>query len=324
MPKLPQNALKEAEKAAKEKDRQGNKLIAALALWHSDIVRTFEQSIVDGLPIVLLTARQFDELEQILKRHYESTSKAFSSFKLSVQAGKTELTKQTQANIIRQVETLIQSAPERLQSIKNTTENQKEQAYMAARKAFLEEGESNPSNQALAIATGNILRNRLKNHRAELAISETNWVVEGTRQAHVTISKQPISESLNEVAAAINVQDKNQAEKAANQTQELSALTESNTAKEAGEKAKRAAGILSFFQATQLRSLSDKVVEQIKMWITMGDNRVRQSHRGANGQRRHDTEPFQVGSSLLMYPADGSLGAEIKELVRCRCFVYYL
>lgn len=66
-------------------------------------------------------------------------------------------------------------------------------------------------------------------------------------------------------------------------------------------------------------------------WSSSGDKRVRATHKAADGQKRKKVkkdnhyeleQPFIVGSSKLKYPGDKSLGAEDKELVRCRCTLY--
>lgn len=56
-----------------------------------------------------------------------------------------------------------------------------------------------------------------------------------------------------------------------------------------------------------------------KQWVTMGDNKVRQTHRAAAGQIRLLEEPFIVGDSMMMFPQDSSLGASAAEIVNCRC-----
>jgi hypothetical protein len=56
-----------------------------------------------------------------------------------------------------------------------------------------------------------------------------------------------------------------------------------------------------------------------KTWVTVGDKRVRATHNAANFQTVPEGEPFVVGNSLLMFPGDTSLGAEISEIANCRC-----
>lgn len=64
-------------------------------------------------------------------------------------------------------------------------------------------------------------------------------------------------------------------------------------------------------------SVRDRVKRE---WVTVLDKRTRESHVAADGQRVEGTNaPFSVGSSRLRYPGDTSLGADIKEIIRCRC-----
>lgn len=54
-------------------------------------------------------------------------------------------------------------------------------------------------------------------------------------------------------------------------------------------------------------------------WLTTIDGRERPSHNEANGQVRGIDEPFDVGGSQMMFPGDDSLGAELEEIIQCRC-----
>lgn len=60
-----------------------------------------------------------------------------------------------------------------------------------------------------------------------------------------------------------------------------------------------------------------------KTWLTMRDRRVRHTHAEVDGRTIDITEPFAVGSSLMMMPKDDSLGAGADEIVNCRCSVKY-
>lgn len=57
----------------------------------------------------------------------------------------------------------------------------------------------------------------------------------------------------------------------------------------------------------------------IKTWITMGDSKVRTSHKIANKQKRKVRDPYVVQGQLLMRPKDSSLGATIDNIAKCRC-----
>lgn len=70
----------------------------------------------------------------------------------------------------------------------------------------------------------------------------------------------------------------------------------------------------------------DKSVESTRLkfereWLTVKDERTRFSHLRADGQRRGQNEPFDVGGQKLMYPGDpkGSAG----NIINCRCVLLY-
>ena len=60
-----------------------------------------------------------------------------------------------------------------------------------------------------------------------------------------------------------------------------------------------------------------------KRWSAILDKRTRDTHIKANGQTVPIDQPFVVGNSLLMFPHDGSLGADPSELLNCRCSAIY-
>ena len=60
-----------------------------------------------------------------------------------------------------------------------------------------------------------------------------------------------------------------------------------------------------------------------KFWNTILDGRERITHNIADGQMQPIAMPFEVGTSLLMYPKDTSLGADAAEIINCRCTLSY-
>lgn len=54
-----------------------------------------------------------------------------------------------------------------------------------------------------------------------------------------------------------------------------------------------------------------------KKWLSLHDDRVRDTHRAADGQIQISSEPFTVGGALLMFPCDPN--GPIGETVNCRC-----
>ena len=61
-----------------------------------------------------------------------------------------------------------------------------------------------------------------------------------------------------------------------------------------------------------------------KTWKTERDNRVRETHKEAEGQTVAIWKPFIVGGWELMFPGDDSLGAPDEELSNCRCHGSYI
>lgn len=58
---------------------------------------------------------------------------------------------------------------------------------------------------------------------------------------------------------------------------------------------------------------------RMKTWRTMLDHRVRESHTEMEGVTVPINEWFDVNGSLMMYPKDMSMGADLGEIAGCRC-----
>jgi hypothetical protein len=59
-----------------------------------------------------------------------------------------------------------------------------------------------------------------------------------------------------------------------------------------------------------------------RVWSSAGDGRVRDTHAQMDGQSVSIDEPFiSPSGSQMMYPGDGSLGADASEIIQCRCNV---
>lgn len=56
-----------------------------------------------------------------------------------------------------------------------------------------------------------------------------------------------------------------------------------------------------------------------KVWTAILDDRVRDAHAIADGQKRDIGEPFEVNGELLRHPGDTSLGASASNVINCRC-----
>lgn len=61
-----------------------------------------------------------------------------------------------------------------------------------------------------------------------------------------------------------------------------------------------------------------------KRWLTMLDDKVRQTHEEVEGATIGIDEVFHVGDSLMKFPHDLSESPDPKEVIGCRCAVEYL
>lgn len=61
-----------------------------------------------------------------------------------------------------------------------------------------------------------------------------------------------------------------------------------------------------------------------KQWITMKDYRVRKTHQEIDNKVLPIDGVFIVGDSMMYFPKDTSLGADMEEIANCRCSVKYL
>ena len=64
---------------------------------------------------------------------------------------------------------------------------------------------------------------------------------------------------------------------------------------------------------------SDDPASLVKVWVSMEDERVRPTHRAADGQRVPIGESFTVGGFKMSRPGD--LRAPIEETINCRCLM---
>lgn len=58
-----------------------------------------------------------------------------------------------------------------------------------------------------------------------------------------------------------------------------------------------------------------------KVWITENDDRVRAAHQEVDGLDIPINEYFNVGNSSMLFPGDSVNGAELKEILNCRCWL---
>jgi len=61
-----------------------------------------------------------------------------------------------------------------------------------------------------------------------------------------------------------------------------------------------------------------------KEWIATRDGRERSAHGAMDAKTVPMDEPFEVDGSELLFPGDGSLGADASQVIQCRCTVGYV
>ena len=72
-------------------------------------------------------------------------------------------------------------------------------------------------------------------------------------------------------------------------------------------------------EAVSSGSIPERFITRI--WDSTNDSRTRHDHRVMNGQKRAVGQPFSSPSgSLMMFPADPSLGALARDIINCRCY----
>lgn len=60
-------------------------------------------------------------------------------------------------------------------------------------------------------------------------------------------------------------------------------------------------------------------VAYTKTWCTSGNTNVRDTHAAVDGETVDEDDYFIVGSSMLLYPHDQSMGADAGEIINCAC-----
>lgn len=106
-------------------------------------------------------------------------------------------------------------------------------------------------------------------------------------------------------------------------------ITETQSASESAKliEAQSLAGIKPFsiqddpFALT--RPNEEEIEDNTKQWVTVRDKVVRATHVSADRQKVPIDNPFIVGGYPMNMPADSSLGAPIKETIKCRCSATY-
>lgn len=148
--------------------------------------------------------------------------------------------------------------------------------------------------------------------RAEVITETNNKQIEAAILAAITAAalrgEDPSNELIGRDASREFLQD-------AIPRGDMIAMTEVQNAVE-GSKFTELASLLAVGATVATGLPLSRVVE--REWVAVLDDSTRSTHAAADGQRR-GLQPFNVGSSRMRHPGDTSLGAEVKEIINCRC-----
>lgn len=176
------------------------------------------------------------------------------------------------------------------------------------------------------------LTNYLKNQRLTIAVTESNWTVETTRRIAVVSVQDPLNNSVEQMVNLMRRGEFNEAVKLSRKVKKLAKLpTSVNQGKlirlisGIPENARVVSPVTQAEAIFNVQRQAEALDSTGKMWETLGDGKVRASHEAANGQIQENVEaPFILDGGALQYPGDSSLGADVAEVINCRCVSTYL
>jgi hypothetical protein len=172
------------------------------------------------------------------------------------------------------------------------------------------------------------LNTYLRSQTSTLTLTEAQWTVETARRVSVIQVKDPLKNSIEQIAQRFGSGDNNGARRLARKVAKLARLPLSvNEGKIVREIASlRSASVGPLQQGQRLASVRKRAEElnrDSKSWRILGGPKTRDTHTAINGQERGVDEPFDLVSGMALYPGDGSLGAPLVEIINCRCTAIY-
>jgi hypothetical protein len=173
------------------------------------------------------------------------------------------------------------------------------------------------------------LGNYLKGQRLTIASTNSQWVVEATRQTAVLSVKDPLNNTLERIVVLLESGNVNEAIRLSRQVSKLSRLPTSTSQGDiirfiSDARDKLTTPITQGEAIANIRRQGEALQKSEKQWQTLGDDDVRDTHQDVNGQTRPLEEPFNLPGGDMQYPGDGSLGASLNEIINCRCATVYL
>lgn len=295
--------------ALKTKLRLEKRIRSMLAPWIRDIAATYR------LGNRSISQDSIDDLRSILKRFYQESINLILGFDTRRYKADADLYESIAATLSRQLD---RASYERLQS--STYEIARTTGSWASRVS------------SVAIANGwsereaqQALISHMRAHSLTIAVSEAQWITETSRAAVVLTVSDPLRDSVLQVAELIRGGDRNAAVRLSRQVMKLARLPLSVSQGELVQEISdtgRYNLMTPLVQGEYLERLTaraEQMSAQRKTWEAIGDSKTRDSHMAADGQTVNVREPFRLEGGLLMWPGDGSLGADLSEIINCRC-----
>ena len=249
---------------------------------------------------VLSVNNSRSELTKILFNHYMKVYKVFKNngrntdkilkrylTNLEAKADDADINKKIDESIEKQaIEYSANRADKQSRIIMDTTQRQLDEAYFVAQTGGIEIGSAAGSERIAREATEAYTK-KSRSRASSIATTETQAAAENTKFIEN-----------NTVAYRIGLEPSGEIEVAPAESY--------NPLEELEEEEEEA-----------LRG------HNVKYWVTMADNLVRDAHQDAEGQVQFFDEPFIVMGEQLMIPGDDSLGASDANICNCRCTAVY-
>ena len=293
--------------------RGERRLKALLRPWIAEISTTYrigDTSSKQGLPFFTL---------QILKQFQYMTVNDMAGFDVrEYKVNDNELLE----IINRQISELVSEAqgahnPSSVRSIVRTSDNWIRRTTELAIA-------NNWTNRDATIALSNYLRGQA----IIISSTESQWIVEGTRQFIVKAVKDPLRNSIRTIADMFRNNQTSEARKLAKEVARLARLPLSRSQGSiVGQVAESQARLIGpDAQGRALASIerqAESLGKSVKEWNAIYV-RTRSAHLEADGQQVDVDVPYIVGGEMLNFPGDGSLGASLWNLINCQCYNEFL
>ncbi len=283
--------------------------------------KSIENELVNSLSKGVIYKLEDDtELVEVLSTIYHNVFNTIEGTELfkAVETNKDDIREVLQSEIDTRINSIIS---EIMDTINTQLANSQRQAQSLAIELQITDGTQ------IGGMAGKIYNNYYNNHIIIQATTEVAWGVELGKRVHIVAVDDVLGSTVDKIIDLLNNGQTNEAVKLSRQAFKLG-LTSINQDKLIASvkgiaSTLRVVSPLAQAQAIAgLRKDKEQYKTDNKTWVTSGSN-IRESHLTAGGQTVPIDEPYRVGGSLMLYPSDGSLGAQLKEIINCKCFSVY-